>query len=79
MKKIKSSGVSIILARRQTFATNGKGVMILCNTGIRSLITVLIHSSGHFEPCFTVPPALPGLPMASYATDKERKHAKTVF
>ena len=35
-------------------------------------LTVLIHNSGHFEPPLSFwahgPPALPGLPMASYAT-----------
>ena len=40
---------------------------------LHSLITVLIHNSGHFGPLYRFgplgPPALPGLPMASYATD----------
>ena len=38
-------------------------------------ITVLIHNSGHFGPRLPFwapgPPALPGLPMASYATDSQ--------
>ena len=44
-------------------------------TNIRySLVTVLIHNSGHFGPHLPFwapgPPALPGLPMASYATEQ---------
>jgi len=40
---------------------------------LHSLITVLIHNSGHFRPPLPFwapgpPPALPALPMASYAT-----------
>jgi len=39
---------------------------------IRYRLTVLIHNSGHFGPPLPFwapgPPALPGLPMASYAT-----------
>ena len=43
------------------------------NTGIlHSLITVLIHNSGHFGPLYPFgplgPPVLTGLPMANYAT-----------
>jgi len=41
---------------------------------LHSLITVLIHNSGHFGPFLPFwapgPPALPGLPMASYATGR---------
>ena len=47
---------------------------------VHSLITVLIHNSGHFGPplpfCAPGPPALPGLPVASYATDS---NSHTVF
>jgi len=43
-----------------------------CEIPVHSLITVLIHNSGHFGPPLPFwaprPPALPGLPMASYAT-----------
>ena len=56
---------------RQTFATNGKVSRQgwwLCEIPVHSLITVLIHNSGHFGPPLPFW-ALPGLPMASYATD----------
>ena len=47
---------------------------------LHSVITVLIHNSGHFGPPLPFwapgPPALPGLPMASYATGKNTKRLK---
>jgi len=42
---------------------------MICEIPVHSLITVLIHNSGHFGPPLPFwAPALPGLPMASYAT-----------
>jgi len=46
--------------------------VLFCEIPVHSLITVLIHNSGHFGlplPFWAPgPPALPVLPMASYAT-----------
>jgi len=51
---------------------------------IRYGLTVLIHNSGHFRPPLDLyrfgplgPSALPGLPMASYATDLDERHIST--
>jgi len=58
-------------------AAASSGVIIIFwgprQTSVHSLITVLIHNSGHFGPLLPfwagpLAPALPGLPMASYAT-----------
>jgi len=71
------SGVTIILGPRQTFATNVKVSRQgwwFCEIPVHSLITVLIHNSGHFGPPLPfwapAPPALPVLSMASYATER---------
>ena len=56
----------------------GSGVTIIFApppANIRYGLTVLIHNSGHFGPPLPFwgprPPALPGLPMASYAIVRE--------
>jgi len=61
---------------RLMFGRRASCVTIIFGPGehsLHSLITVLIHNSGHFGPPLPFwapgPPALPGLPMASYATD----------
>ena len=45
-----SSGVTIIFGPQQTFATNGEVRRQGCEIPVHSLITVLIHNSGHFRP-----------------------------
>jgi len=50
---------------------------------LHSLITVLIHNSDHFGPLYRFgplgPPALPGLPMASYATAQKETRRRPLL